>query len=86
MALSGKTPYSEKKMIDITHKGKTYRVKFSDRRMYKDNWQSTDYYCQYCGKQSIIIDVDYCGYADSLDQVSIATYCLECNKAFYINQ
>jgi len=73
-------------MIDITHKGKTYRVKFPDREMYLYVWHTTDYYCQYCGKQAIIIAPKICSYENSLGQVSIATYCLECNKAFYINQ
>ena len=33
-----------------------------------------------------MIDITHSSYPDSLEQVSIATYCLECNKAFYINQ
>jgi len=66
-------------MVDIIHKGKTYRVEFPDREMYLYVWQTTDYYCLFCGKQSVI--GNYKNY--KFEDEDTIKYCLECNCIFY---
>ena len=61
-------------MISLTHKGKIYTIKFLNRRAYRYDWQSTEYYCLLCGKQSIIEDPGRIGYGDE----GTMKYCLEC--------